>query len=90
MKLLIDMAFILVITGFYIVPYYLTDKFRRNRISKYIPSLLCLISILILCIKFLFFSRGYSGIADITFIIIFAQLLVIFFLIALFFEFKKR
>jgi len=82
---------VLVITGiFFIVPYYLTDRFRKHKVSKYIPPMLSLISILILYIKATFFQVGYSAIADIVFMIIFAISLVILLLIAMLFKFKNH
>ncbi|MFT5873844.1 MAG: hypothetical protein ACI8WT_002796 [Clostridium sp.] len=87
-------AFVLVLvllsTGlFFIGPYYLTERFRKHKVSKYIPSMLSLITILILYIKATFFQVGYSAIADIVFMILFAISLVILLLIALLFKVKK-
>ena len=84
------LVLVLVITLlFFIVPYYLTGRFRKHKLSKYIPSLLSLISLIILYIKATFFQVGYSAIADIVFMLLFAISLVILFLIALSFKFKN-
>lgn len=91
MKEVYVLVLVLVITGvFFIVPYYLTDRFRKHKASKYIPPILSLIIILILYIKVTFFQVGYSAIADIVFMILFAISLVILLLIALSFKFKKH
>ncbi|MBZ9689701.1 hypothetical protein G9F72_025825 [Clostridium estertheticum] len=90
MKIPYLLILVLVITAvFFIVPYYLTDRFRKNKVSKYIPPMLSLISILILYIKSTFFKIGYSVIVDIVFMTSFAISLVILLLIALSFKFKK-
>jgi predicted neutral ceramidase superfamily lipid hydrolase len=68
---------------FFTLPYYLTNRFRKSKISKFIPSLLCLVSILVLAMKVTFFRVGYSSIADVVFIITFSLASLILFLIAL-------
>lgn len=84
------LVLVLVITGvFFIVPYYLTDRFRKNKISKYIPPMLSLISIIVLLIKATFFQVGYSGIVDTVFMMIFGISLVILSAISLLFKLKK-
>ena len=91
MKAIYSFILVLVITGvFFIIPYYLTDRFRKNKVSKYIPPMLSLIAILILFIKATFFKVSYSVIADIVFMILFAISLVILLLISLYFKFKNK
>jgi len=81
--------YIMVIMGFFIVPYNLTDKFRKNKVSKYIPPMLSVLSIFILYIKLTFFTVGYDAIIYMVFIILFAISAFFLMLIALWLQYKE-
>ncbi len=78
MSLPYAVALTLVIGGvFFLAPYLLTNGFRRGRLSRFIPPLLCLLSMGLLWLKATYFRRGFSSLVDVVFIMLFGASFVI-------------
>lgn len=81
---------IVVVIGFFFIPYFITDGFKKNKICKFIPSILCAIAVLLLDIKFNYLNFGYDNLIDIVFILLLIGCFFIFFIAALIFNYINQ
>jgi len=65
------LLFIVIAVLIFYIPFYFTHGFRKNKISKYIPSLICALIVAVFAIKLFYFQGSIFDIAIITWFSVF-------------------